>query len=57
MQQYMDYILTQLKALMAIDSPSGYTKEVTDYLMAQYKEMHSIKRWDTHRKRRSKAVF
>ena len=39
MQQYMDYILTQLKALMAIDSPSGYTKEVTDYLMAQYKEM------------------
>ena len=39
MQQYMDYILTQLKTLMAIDSPSGYTKEVTDYLMAQYKEM------------------
>lgn len=39
MQHYMDYILTQLKALMAIDSPSGYTKEVTDYLMAQYKEM------------------
>lgn len=39
MNSYMDYILTQLKALMAIDSPSGYTKEVTDYLMAQYKEM------------------
>nr|WP_317361821.1 M42 family metallopeptidase [uncultured Blautia sp.] len=39
MNSYMNYILTQLKALMAIDSPSGYTKEVTDYLMAQYKEM------------------
>lgn len=39
MNSYMDYILTQLKALMAIDSPSGYTKEVTDYLMEQYKEM------------------
>lgn len=39
MNSYTDYILTQLKALMAIDSPSGYTKEVTDYLMAQYKEM------------------
>lgn len=39
MQQYVDYILTQLKALMAIDSPSGYTKEVTNYLMTQYKEM------------------
>lgn len=39
MNSYMDYILTQLKALTAIDSPSGYTKEVTDYLISQYQSM------------------
>lgn len=39
MNSYMDYILTQLKNLTAIDSPSGYTKEVTDYLISEYKSL------------------
>ena len=39
MNSYMDYILTQLKKLTAIDSPSGYTKEVTDYLISEYENM------------------
>ncbi len=39
MEKYMDYILEQLKNLLAIDSPSGYTKNVTDYLFSQYKAM------------------
>ncbi len=39
MHSYTDYILTQLKALTAIDSPSGYTKEVTDYLISEYENM------------------
>ena len=39
MNSYMDYILTQLKNLTAIDSPSGYTKEVTDHLISQYKSL------------------
>mgnify|MGYP000789272385 CR=1 FL=1 len=39
MNSYMDYILTQLKSLTAIDSPSGYTKEVTDYLISEYKSL------------------
>ena len=32
MNQYLDYIMEQLKNLMAIDSPSGFTEKVTDYL-------------------------
>ena len=31
MNQYLDYIMEQLEKLMAIDSPSGFTKKVTDY--------------------------
>lgn len=34
-QEYKDYMLEQLKALMAIDSPSGYTKNVQDYMNAE----------------------
>ena len=34
MNQYLDYIMEQLEKLMAIDSPSGFTKKVTDYLLA-----------------------
>lgn len=36
MQKYLNYILEQLKALMAIDSPSGFTQQVTDYLVDEY---------------------
>lgn len=31
-QQYQDYMLEQLRALMAIDSPSGYTAQVQQYM-------------------------
>ncbi len=34
--RYMDYILEQLNALLAIDSPTGYTRQVSDYLAAEY---------------------
>lgn len=37
MNTYMDYIIEQLQNLLAIDSPSGYTEKVTDYLMEEYR--------------------
>lgn len=36
MEKYMDYILEQLENLLAIDSPSGFTTKVTDYLVEEY---------------------
>lgn len=36
MEKYISYMLEQTKALLNIDSPSGFTKEVTDYLMEEY---------------------
>lgn len=36
MNQYTEYIVDQAKKLLSIDSPSGFTKEVTDYLMEEY---------------------
>lgn len=36
MEKYMDYMLEQLEKLLAIDSPSGYTEKVTDYLVEEY---------------------
>lgn len=35
----MNYIIDQLKKLMAIDSPSGFTGEVTQYTLEQFKEL------------------
>ena len=35
----MEYVLEQLKNLLAIDSPSGYTKEVTDYLLNEFEKL------------------
>ncbi len=35
----MDYIIEQLKNLTAIDSPSGFTGEVTEYTMEQLKAL------------------
>lgn len=32
----MDYVLEQLEKLLAIDSPSGFTTKVTDYLVEEY---------------------
>lgn len=34
--KYMDYILQQLDALLSIHSPTGYTRQVEEYLMAEY---------------------
>ncbi len=36
MEKYMNYVLEQLENLLAIDSPSGFTAKVTDYLMEEY---------------------
>lgn len=32
----MDYLLEQLKAVMAIDSPTGYTKNAAEYVCGEY---------------------
>ena len=31
-KQYQEYMLEQLKAIMAIDSPSGYTADIQKYM-------------------------
>lgn len=36
MEKYMDYVLEQLQTLLSIDSPSGFTGKVTDYLIEEY---------------------
>lgn len=35
----IDYIIEQAKALLSIDSPTGYTANVTDYLMKEFQNM------------------
>jgi len=39
MKKYLDYIMEQLEKLLAIDSPSGFTGKVTDYLMEEYRRL------------------
>lgn len=39
MKHYIDFIAEQLKILTAIPSPSGYTKNATDYLMKLLQDM------------------
>ena len=39
MKHYIDFIEEQLKTLTAIPSPSGYTKNATDYLMILLQDM------------------
>lgn len=39
MKHYIDFIAEQLKPLTAIPSPSGYTKNATDYLMKLLQDM------------------
>ena len=39
MEKYMNYLLAQLKNIMAIDSPSGYTKEVVEYLERELNDL------------------
>lgn len=37
--KYMDYILEQTKAVLAIDSPTGYTKDAVAYLCEEYRKL------------------
>ena len=39
MKKYTDYIIEQLEHLIHIDSPTGFTREVTDYLMQEYRAL------------------
>lgn len=39
MDKDMEYILEQAKNLLAIDSPSGYTKKVVEYLLQEYERL------------------
>ena len=39
MKDYTEYILEQAQKLLSIDSPSGYTRNVTDWLLETYSEM------------------
>ena len=34
-----EYMLHQVKAVLAIDSPSGFTKNAVDYLVKEYKAL------------------
>ena len=36
---YVDYIVEETKNILAIDSPSGFTKEVAEYVMEQYRAL------------------
>ena len=38
-QKYMDYMLEQLKQLLSVDSPTGYTKEVAAYVCKAYQDL------------------
>lgn len=38
-KKYVDYIVEQAKNLISIDSPSGYCKEVGDYLLAEFEKL------------------
>lgn len=37
--KYVDYIVEETKKILAIDSPSGFTKEVAEYVMQAYREL------------------
>ena len=38
-KNYVDYMVEETKNILAIDSPSGFTKEVADYVMGEYKKL------------------
>ena len=39
MKEITNFILEQVQNILAIDSPTGYTKNVADYLMAEYEKI------------------
>ena len=38
-KSYVDFMVEETKKILAIDSPSGYTGEVADYVMGEYKKL------------------
>ena len=38
-KDYVDYMVEEIRKILAIDSPSGYTREVADYVMEEYKKL------------------
>lgn len=38
-KNYVDYIVEQTKKIISIDSPSGYTREVAEYVINEYKAL------------------
>lgn len=38
-KNYIDYIVEETKKILAIDSPSGYTKEVAEYVLGEYRAL------------------
>lgn len=38
-QKYMDYIIEETQKILAIDSPTGYTREVAEYVREEYKKL------------------
>ena len=44
MNNYVDYILDVTTRLLAIDSPTGYTKEAALFVMDEYKKLVMIRR-------------
>ena len=38
-ETYVNYIVEETKNILAIDSPSGYTKEVAEYVMEAYRKL------------------
>ena len=37
-KNYVEYIVEETKKILAIDSPSGFTKEVADLVENEYRE-------------------
>ncbi|SFG11245.1 Putative aminopeptidase FrvX [Lachnospiraceae bacterium C7] len=38
-KEYVDYIVEEVKKIMAINSPTGYTKEVANFVVDEYKKL------------------
>lgn len=38
-KKYVEYMVEETKKILAIDSPSGYTADVADYVMKAYQKL------------------
>lgn len=38
-EKYFDYILSETQKILAIDSPSGFTRNVADYVLSAYRAL------------------